>query len=258
MDYEETMVENEGLDTGADDALIEGIEEVDESNEETLESLTANEDQPAEEVPPQEQKANAPSEPGYIKRRINDAVDKALARQKSDLMAEMEAKYAPIRDRLLEMDAKELVRQGEFKSVERAKEYLQLKQGIAPAADSKPAEQPRNAQGQFAPKDDPGTKAKIDMLAHQAKSIKARSGIDVMAEFNANEEIKAKVISGEMDFYDVAEQMKQPARKRPPAPMRSPNGASGANDYNAIDSMSDEQFARMEKNIAKGARYKLG
>ena len=96
------------------------------------------------------------------------------------------------------------------------------------------------------------------MLAHQAKSIKARTGIDVIAEFNADKEIKQKVISGEMDFYDVAEQMQSsPARGKPPAPMRSPNGASGANQPNAIEQMSDEQFKRLEKKLMEGARYKL-
>ena len=39
--------------------------------------------------------------------------------------------------------------------------------------------------------------------------------------------------------------------------MRSPNGASGNNNPNAIDSMSDEQFARMERKIKEGARYTL-
>jgi hypothetical protein len=94
------------------------------------------------------------------------------------------------------------------------------------------------------------------MLSHQADTIKARTGVDVIREFESNPEIKQKVISGEMDFYDVAETMKQSRAKRPPAPMRSPNGASGTNP-NAIDSMSDEQFARMEKRIREGARYSL-
>ena len=60
-----------------------------------------------------------------------------------------------------------------------------------------------------------------------------------------------------MDFYDVADYLKnqKPSRK-PPSPMRSPNGASGQNP-NAIESMSKEQFARMEKRISEGARIRL-
>ena len=249
---EESMVND--VDQTAEDEFSEEdfdsefLEE--EEAEESLDSLTEDDEEPQKEPEP-EQKAN---EPGYVQKRI----DRALARErdniKAEIKAEMEAQYAPIRDRLLEMDAKELVRQGEFKSVERAKEYLQLKQGIAPV-ENKPAEQPRQANGQYAPKEDPVTKTKIDMLAAQADKIKAKTGIDVIDIFSNNEDIKNKVISGEMDFYDVAEQAKGSKRK-PPAPTRSSNGASGQNP-NAIESMSKEQFARLEKKIAEGARYSL-
>ena len=95
------------------------------------------------------------------------------------------------------------------------------------------------------------------MLAHQAKKIQASRGLDVMKEFNTNPEIKQKIISGEMDFYDVAEEMSKAQTRKPPAPMRSPNGASGTNQPNAIESMSKEQFARLEKRISEGARYNL-
>ena len=95
------------------------------------------------------------------------------------------------------------------------------------------------------------------MLRHQAERIAENGGPDVRKEFTENSEIKKAVINGEMDFYDVADYLKtkKPSRK-PPSPMRSPNGASGTNP-NAIDSMSDEQFARLEKKIAEGARYSL-
>ena len=96
------------------------------------------------------------------------------------------------------------------------------------------------------------------MLRHQAETIAKRGGPDVTKEFTNNEEINQKVISGEMDFYDVADYLKEQksSRKRPPSPMRSPNGASGQSP-NAIESMTDEQFARMEKRIAEGARIRL-
>ena len=94
------------------------------------------------------------------------------------------------------------------------------------------------------------------MLTHQADRIKESGGPDVIGEFKNNPKIKEAVINGEMDFYDVAEQMRQ-TKKKPPSPMRSPNGASGQNNPNAIDSMSDEQFKRLEKRLMEGARYKL-
>ena len=248
MDLEETMVEE--LDNvEEDDTLPEDVaEETDESETESLESL----DEGKPEQQPQEPQA---SEPGWIKQRVNKAVQKAIAETETRMRSEFEAQMAPIREKMLTDEARELVRQGEFKSLDRAKEYLQLKQGIPVAPKEEPKAQPRNEQGQYAPKDDPATMARIDMLKHQADRIKAAGGPDVIAEFQNNEEVKQQIISGELDFYDVAEMMRQPKR-RPPAPMRSPNGASGTNP-NAIDTMSDDQFERMEKRIREGARYSL-
>ena len=254
-DPNETMVE-ENFDTEAtDDTLLdEGIEEADES--ESLESLDGGEEAPPAEDEPKQGKQGT-GEPGYVKTRIEKAVAKAVAETEARMQAMFDRQMAPIRDKMLTEEAKELVRQGEFKTLERAKEYLQLKQGlpVSNSGDEQPS-QPRSANGQFAPKSDPATTARIEMLRHQADRIKASGGPDVISEFRNNPEIKQKVIAGEMDFYDVAEQMKQPARRKPPSPMRSPNGASGQN-MNAIDSMSDEQFKRLEKKLMEGARYKL-
>ena len=238
MDFEETM-DNEELDLS---------EEVVEEPEEEAEELPTEDDAPEQ---PEEPKAK--DEPGYVQKRI----DKALARERDSMraaiMAEIEAQYAPIKERLLEMDAQELVRTGQVKDIEIAKELIRLRNG-QPVREENP--QPREANGQYAPKEDPATMARIDMLKHQADRIKAQGGPDVIAEWNSNEEIKKAVINGEMDFYDVAEQMSKP-RKRPPSPMRSPNGANAMHP-NAITSMSDEMFEKMEKRISEGARYKLG
>ena len=238
MDFEETM-DNEELDLS---------EEVVEEPEEEAEELPTEEDEQKEE-PKEEPKA---TEPGYVQKRI----DKALARERDSMraaiLAEVEAQYAPIRERLLEMEAQDLVKSGQVKDLELAKELVRLRQGM-PVSEETP--QPRNEQGQFAPKEDPATMARIDMLKHQAERIKKSSGLDVIAEWNSNEEIKNAVIRGDMDFYDVAEQMGKP-KKRPPSPMRSPNGANAMNP-NAIDAMSDAQFEKMENRIKEGARYTL-
>jgi len=259
MDYEENMADIEDTDreTAADEDFTEDdLSEEEEEAAEDLDSLNGEEEAPAEQEQPSTQ---GTSEPGWFQSRWNKEVGKLTNRIREEVRNEYEAQFAPIRDRLLEMDAKELVRQGEFKSIERAKEYLQLKQGIAPetAGDRTPAPQPRNEQGQFAPRQDPATQAKIDMLAKQADKIRAKTGVDVIEVFSNDPKIKKAVISGEMDFYDVAEQMKAKPGRKPPAPTRSPNGASGQAAPNAIDTMSDEQFDRMERKIKQGARYKL-
>ena len=168
MDPNETMVE-EFDDTATDDTSIEGIAEETDESEEPFESLTGDEEQAAEE---QTETAPKAKEPGYVQKRIEKAVAKALAQQQ----AEFDRQMAPIREKMLNDEAQALVKSGEFKSLERAKEYLQLKQGLPVTANVGDNEQPRNSNGQFAQKDDPGTTARIKMLTHQADRIKASGG----------------------------------------------------------------------------------
>lgn len=92
---------------------------------------------------------------------------------------------------------------------------------MTPQPKQQPKQQPRNEQGQFTSQQEQENHVRADMLARQAQKIKANQGLDVMAAFNENEDVKNKIISGEWDFYDVAEAMQKP-RKKAPAPMRSP------------------------------------
>lgn len=251
----ETMVENEDLDIEADDTLLEGVEEVEDESEESLESL----DEETEETQPEEEPQPQPSEPGWIKQRVNKAVQKAVAETEARMQAMFEQQMAPIRAKMMEDEAQELVRSRKVSDIETARELVRLRNGQPTVTEpvQQQYEQPRNSQGQYAPKEDPGLTARIDMLGHQADAIKADTGLDVISVFENDEDIREAVKSGEMDFYDVAKMMnqKQPSR-RPPAPMRSPNGASGQ-QRNAIDTMTDEMFDRMEKRISEGARYSL-
>jgi hypothetical protein len=95
------------------------------------------------------------------------------------------------------------------------------------------------------------------MLQEQADEISADGGPDVIAEFKNNEEIKRKVIAGEMDFYGVAYAMnhRRPAAKRPPSPTRSPNGANGQSG-GTIMSMTDKQFELLEKKVREGHTFR--
>ena len=69
----------------------------------------------------------------------------------------------------------------------------------------------------------------------------------VTYELTDDPTVQQKVLSGEWDFYDVADY------HRPMAPMRSPNGANtGA--FN-VSNMSDEQFDRLLANLAAGKKY---
>lgn len=260
METNETMVE-QTVQADVADAQEEQLTETQDASE-SLDSIM-EEDKPAAEEPPKEDSPSA-SEPGWFQRRWNKERDKLSEQIRAEVRSEYEAQFAPMRERLIEMDAKELVAQGVVKDLEVAKELIRYRQGqgAAPRSEQpKPVDRPRNEKGQFSsqnPKDDPAIQARIDMLSHQADSIKAKTGVDVIAVFNSNPEIKQKVISGKMDFYDVASGMNaEPQKKgRPPAPVRTPNGASGS-EKSTIASMSKEQFARLEKKIAEGGRFEI-
>ena len=252
MEQENMSVQDE---LGAEDLLPEELTEEPEDNSESLDTVF-NEPEQGAEGDQQPDTGTGQKEPGYVKSRIEKAVQKV----RDEMTAQFEAQMAPYREYMINAEAQELVNSGKVKDLETARELVRYRKGQPQTVQAESNTPPRNSQGQFTRREesgsDPATMARIDMLKHQANRIKAGNGPDVIAEFQTNEEIKQKVISGEMDFYDVAEMMKESPRRRTPPPMRSPNGASGS-QKTAIDNMSDEQFARLEKRIAEGGRFSL-
>ena len=239
---DETMVEN--YDDGvADDTLPEDIVESEDEQEEDIEEFIDDgqdvEEEPAEEPEPQA------TEPGWIKQRVNKAVQKAIAETEARMQQMFEQQMAPIREKMIEDEAQDLVRSRKVADIETARELVRFRRG-----QTQPMEEPPQVE-QPAPRED-ATSARIDMLQHQADRIRQNGGPDVIAEFRDNPEIKAAVVRGEMDFYDVAEQMTP--KKRPPSPMRSPNGANNVNQR-SIESMTDAQFAKLDKMLDEGVRF---
>ena len=198
---DETMVENDYAD--ANDPQDEGIVEATDESEQDLEEYIDSESEASEEDQQEEEpeQSQGTSGPGYVQRRIDKALAKERANIKAEIQAEMEAQYAPIRERLLDMDAQELVRKGTVKDLETAKELVRYRQGMQPQAKQ---EQPRNEQGQFTSQQEmietAKTEARIDELKYQAEKIKRNGGPDVIAEFSNNQDIKRRVVSGELDF----------------------------------------------------------
>ena len=234
--------------------LEETLSEEPEDDAVSLESAFAEGgEEPADEGEAASPGSSGQQEPGYIQKRISKAVAETEARMR----AEFERQMAPYREHMLNIEAQELVRSGKVKDLDTAKELVRYRQGQPQPLPL--TEQPRNAQGQFAPQQeqqDPAIAARLDMLKHQANRIKEQRGIDVISEFQNNEEVKQKIVSGEWDFYDAAEAMSKPQKKKPTAPMRSPNGASGS-EKSTIASMTDEQFEKLEKKIKGGTRYAI-
>jgi len=247
MDNEETMVE-EFDDTVADDTLPEGVtedmsEEQDFPTEEELEIP----DEESEEVEEPQQETQK-SEPGWIKKRVQTAVDKAVAQALAAQQAQFDKQLKPIIEKMMEDEAQALVRERKVADIETARELVRYRRGAETPV------QPRQPNGQFAPKADPVMEAKVDILAKQAERVSKQTGVDVIGIFSKDEDIKKKVLDGDMDFYEVAKQAKQ--KKRPPTPTRSPNGANYSGP-DAFGSMSSEQFRRFEKKLDDGGRYSL-
>ena len=267
MDFDETMVEEEFDEAVEDDTLLEDFVEEDESededfpDEEDLELPDEEEDEEVEED--EEAEPQQPSEPGWIKKRVQKAVDKAVAQALAAQQEQFNQRLAPLIAKMQEDEAQELVRSRKCGDIETARELVRLRSGQSANPSQMMGdrdEQPRNEQGQFASKEqiaeEASVNARINELTKQAAKIRQKQGIDVMEEFNSNEDIKNRVISGELDFYDVAELMSKPRRRKAPAPSRSPNGASNMSINGFLD-MSDEAFERMERNLDKGVRYNV-
>ena len=253
MENEKTMV-NEANEQAEDELLDEVVEEETDDESVDLETaLTEGADDQSDKTPDQSQGTR--TEPGYVKSRIDKAVAKAIAETEARMQAKFEQQMAPYKEQLINAEAQELVSSGKVKDLETAKELVRFRQG---QPQPQKQEQPRNTQGQFTQRQsesDAGTSARIDMLKHQADRIKEQRGIDVIAEFQKNEDAKQKIVSGEWDFYDLAEEMSKP-KKKTPAPMRSSNGANGI-QATAIWNMTDEQFDKLDQRIHEGARYRL-
>ena len=261
------MVESQGTASVADDTQLSAPVEAADSSD-SLDSVTAETPAETSSSKQAESEESAPqSEPGWIRKRVDKAVAKAVAEAEQRVAAEYEARFSPVMEKLMRAEARDLVRAGEFKTEARAMEYLQLKQGMTPTVSSgdqkaQQQNQNRDQRGRYANNDqgnaDPAVQARVDMLARQAKKISEKRGIDVMAEYQSNEEVRSKIVSGEWDFYDVAEQMqgKQEKKKNTPTPVRSPNGASGS-EKSTIANMTDAQFKRLQQNLKEGKRYSV-
>ena len=259
----ETNMEQQAV---QDDAVLEPLQEQEEQPISSLEEIT---DQTEEQQQDDGQQGEAEQQPakadaGWMRRKMEAYASKQLKEQETRLRAEFADMLAPLRESMYERQADALVASGEIKSKEMALKYVKAMAGIPSSEpDQTPKnQQPRTPDGRFASSQqqtepDAETKARARILAAQADKIKSSKGLDVAALYQTDPEVKEKVLSGEWDFYDVAEAMSQP-RRRVPSPVRSSNSAMGAAaDAGAIANMSDAQFDRLLKNLGEGKVYDM-
>lgn len=137
-------------------------------------------------------------------------------------------------------------------------EYLSMKKGKQVDA---PAAQPRGEDGRFTQRTtDPqsAAHARAASLMAQAeafeKSSRGAVGKDAILDaFENDENVRSKVASGEWDFTDVGLYLSDRPAQRAPRVVRSPNG--GTIRASNFDTMSDEEFAKFNERVAKGAVF---
>lgn len=197
-------------------------------------------------------------EPGWFKRRMEKHDQKLNAefqRQLQEMRDGYEAQLAPLREAGYRQEAEQLVADGEFKSIDRALEYVRLKAG-APAEAPKETQKTRDAHGRFVKADDE-TQRYAQTLVAQAEVLKDATGVDVMELYNTDPSVKQKIISREWSFADVYKNAQPQRRSEPPAPapVRSPNGFSIGNMN--ISRMSESQFDKLDDLLAKGGKIDM-
>lgn len=200
----------------------------------------------AETTPAEPVQTEEPKEAGWIKTRIQKGIDKALPDIEARIRAEYEAKYAPLMEAHLNQEADKLVASGKISDREMALEYLKLS-GSKPV--EKQAPQPRDEQGRFAPRENPGEQ-KARELFLQAQTIKESTGVDVMNLYHNDPDVQARVNSGEWNFSDVYKSTLQP--KAPPVVRSGSGGSIGAT---SISKMSSSAFREFNERLAKGERF---
>lgn len=207
----------------------------------------------------QESAPPAKSEPGWIRKRIDDGVRKATAGLEQRIRAEYEAQLAPLREAALDRQADQLVAEGKITDKATALEYLRLKGGLpaAPQPETTAPAVQRDARGRFAKAPETPVPSDVEVrgqqLWNEAQTIKAITGVDVMAIYNANEEAKSKILSGEWNFTDVYNAHKgtaQAPRSTPPPAVRSGGYRLGRM---SVADMSDAQFDRLNRMLESGA-----
>lgn len=242
----ENTVENYLAEQVQDDAVAPATPSLEEALQAPQEDAQpAAEDKPAGDT-------------GWFKKRMEDAVRKATPSIEARVRGEYEAEMRTLREVVaklqseqLERKAESLVASGEFKSLERATEYLKLGGGM-PIEETKQVNTPaRDNNGRFV-----SAQQKANELYAEAQTIKETTGVDVYAMYTEDPEVKQKILSGEWRFKDVYNAHKeQEAKKATPAPVRSSNGMA-IGDV-SISKMSANNFDQLNKLLAKGTKIDM-
>lgn len=113
-------------------------------------------------------------------------------------------------------------------------------------------QQPQQTQQPAQQEEQLALQLRAQELIAQAHTIQAITGVDVLAVYNTDAEVRTRVLNGEMDFIDLWKSMKVPST--PPAPVRSANGGVGAMNINA---MNESQFDKLNEMLSRGVKVDM-
>jgi hypothetical protein len=256
---------NTGVDLGesVQDAAVQAPEENTASSGQ--QNLSTFLDQASEEEPSQDG-AQEQKPTGGIKGRLLASEQKGYSRGKAEAEASWqqerdryEARIAELQEYEIRDEAKKLA-DAEHISLAIAERLIRAEKGL-PARQQTPEQQPRQDQprdehGRFTARDsgDSDVQAYAKQLLDQATQIKRLTGLDVMSLYNSDDTVKRRISSREINFFDLAEEMKNGSRKMPPV-VRASNGTTDGKK--GILGMSDAQFERMDELIDQGVRFNV-
>lgn len=240
--------------------------------------------QPAKQTVPRDMRAVEARHKEDIRRAKRDARNEAMAELEGRFSAMLEAQLAPYRALYEQQAVASIMREYPNMPEEIAKELAQARAAKALTAQPEPAQNPvdtaqspqerqRDSQGRFvsaqaadgpeadADADDQAAmqrrvQAKARQLQQQAGEIRQAYGIDMLALFQNDEEIKRGIVDEDRDFYwglTILDRRQGGTRKSSPPPVvRTPNftGTSGT----SFADMPSDQFKQVQERLRRGER----
>ena len=226
---------------------------------EFLNETVEQEDTQSQDRPAQQERVS-----GGIKGRLLDADRKGYDRGKSEAEAAWQAEKAQYEARIQKLmeyeikdEAAKLAEQ-EHISVAIAERLIRAERGVPGSVQPetpKTDPQPRDAQGRFVSRSQDDSQEYAQTLLDQANTIKRLTGQDMMALYNSDKTIQDRILNREIDFYGLAEEMRDGGQKRMPPVVRSSNGQTAR--HRGIADLTDEQFDELDKRLEQGAVFDM-
>ena len=254
------MADNTSVETFEESVQADAVQAPEENGTTGIsEFLSETADQEGSQ--PQDRSAQQDRVSGGIKGRLLDADRKGYDRGKSEAEAAWQTEKAQYEARIQQLveyeikdEAKKLAAQENI-SEALAERLIRAERGMPGSVQPEVQQnsQPRDERGRFvSPKSDDAN-AYAQTLLDQANTIKRLTGQDMMALYNSDKSIQDRILSKEIDFYDLAEEMR--TQKRMPPVVRSANGQ--ANRHRSIADLTDDQFDELDRRLEQGAVFDM-